>query len=73
VITATLSLSSISIDSCGESVRSNTEMPLRLQPFEAFGPSSGPRPVGRGLSPEFVPRMVNLYRPDDKRYFVNLR
>jgi hypothetical protein len=30
-------------------------------------------PVGRGLSPEFVQRMVNLYRPDDKRYFVNLR
>ena len=48
-----------------------------LQPFEAilefWWPSSGPRPVGRGLSPEFVHRMVARQPLDDKRYFFSLR
>jgi hypothetical protein len=46
---------------------------LLSQPFEAFWPSSGPRPVGRGLSPEFVLRMVKRQPLDDKRYFFSLR
>ena len=46
---------------------------LLLQPFEAFRPSSGPRLVGRGLSPEFVLRMVEVQAHDDKRYFFSLR
>jgi len=29
--------------------------------------------MGRGLSPEFVLRMVELQAHDDKRYFVSLR
>jgi len=30
-------------------------------------------PVGRGLSPEFLLRMVAMHSPDDKRYFFTLR
>jgi hypothetical protein len=43
-----------------------------LLPFGAFWPSSGPLPVGCGLSPEFVLRMVKTQSLDGKRYFFSL-